>query len=116
MNTEELQRLKALPQVDLQIQHHFGSGVYMRQMHLPASCMAATHAHRFDHLSILAQGRVMVKVGNEKEIYQAPAVIKIQAGEQHTVLALEESIWFCVHATDEKDLERLDKVLIEAAQ
>jgi hypothetical protein len=27
--------------------------------------------------------------------------------------ALEDAVWFCIHATDETDPEKVDKVLIE---
>ena len=40
--------------IDLQIKHHFAAGLYARQMMLPRGHFAVTHAHAYDHLSILA--------------------------------------------------------------
>ncbi len=100
--------------IDLQIQHHFSDGVYARQMKLPAGHFAVTHAHTYDHLSILASGEVTVEIDNVKVIYKAPAVITILAGCNHRIEARQDAVWFCIHATDEKDPVRLDEVLIRS--
>lgn len=98
--------------IDLGISHHFSDGVYARQMMLPKDHFAVTHAHEYDHLSILASGRVTVEIdGNAKE-FAAPACINIAAGKHHRIVALEDSVWFCIHATDETDPGKLDEVLI----
>ena len=98
--------------IDLKIQHHFSDGVYARQMVLPAGHFAVTHAHQYDHLSILASGAVTVEVDGVVCSYRAPAVITILAGQHHRIEAQEDAVWFCIHATDEKDAARLDEVLI----
>lgn len=43
-------------EINLDIHHFFSSGVYVRQMHLPAGHFAQSHRHKFEHVSILAQG------------------------------------------------------------
>ena len=98
--------------IDLGVVHHFSAGVYAKQMHLPSGHYAVTHAHVYDHLSILASGRVLVVVDGVEQEYKAPACINIQAGKHHEVIALADSVWFCVHATDETDPDKVDKVLI----
>jgi hypothetical protein len=110
---ELIDQLKALPQTDCKTVHHFSAGVYARQMELPANNMAVTHAHNYDHLSILAKGKVIVKVEDKETIYEAPACITIKAFLHHSILAITDSIWFCIHATDETDLEKLDHVMIK---
>lgn len=98
--------------IDLKIQHHFSDGLYARQMVLPAGHFAVTHAHQYDHLSILASGAVTVVVDGVECCYRAPAVITILAGQQHYIEAEEDTVWFCIHATDEQDPSSLDEVLI----
>ena len=29
------------------------------------------------------------------------------------IVALEDSVWFCVHATEETDKDKIDQVLVE---
>lgn len=99
-------------EIDLGVVHHFSAGVYAKQMLLPAKHFAVSHAHAYDHLSILAKGRVTVEVQGVKTDYMAPVCITILAGEHHTITAHEDSVWFCIHATDETDPANVDEVLM----
>jgi hypothetical protein len=42
----------------------------------------------------------------------APACIEITKNTLHNIEALEDSVWFCVHATEETNLDLIDEVLI----
>ena len=98
---------------DLGIVHHFSDNVYARQMLIPKGYVALSHAHNYSHLSILASGKVVVKTDDEEREFTAPACIEIKAGVHHAIAALENSAWFCIHATDETDVSKLDEVLIQ---
>lgn len=99
-------------EIDLGVVHHFSDGLYAKEMLLPAKHFAVSHAHAYDHLSILAKGDVTVEVEGLRTEYKAPACINIPAGLHHTITAHEDSVWFCIHATEEKDPEKIDYVLI----
>ena len=49
---------------DLKIQHHFSDGIYAKKMEIPKDHYVVSHKHTYDHLSILASGRVLVEVGD----------------------------------------------------
>ena len=98
--------------IDLGVAHHFSAGLYAKQMHLPAKHFAVSHAHAYDHLSILAKGDVTVEVDGVRTEYKAPACINILAGLHHTITAHQDSVWFCIHATQETDANKIDEVLI----
>jgi len=51
--------------------------------------------------------------GEEVEVVQAPACINVEANKVHSIVSLEDCVWFCIHATEETDAENIDKVLIE---
>ena len=97
---------------DLGIVHYFSDGLYARQITLPKDHFAVTHAHEYDHFTILASGRVTVEIDGNFEEFAAPACINISAGNHHRFVAIEDAVWFCVHATDETDVDKLDEVLI----
>jgi quercetin dioxygenase-like cupin family protein len=97
---------------DPQVKHHFSGGVYAKQMFIPKGYVAATHKHNYSHLSILALGQVIVSTDDSVESYNAPACIEIQAGTHHKIEALQDCVWFCIHATDETDEDAIDAVLI----
>ena len=52
--------------------------------------------------------------GENVEVIEAPACIEIKAGLTHGVKAITDCVWFCIHATDEKDPSRVDELLIGA--
>lgn len=94
------------------IAHHFSDGLYAKEARFPAGVAILKHTHDFSHLSILAKGKVAVMKGDVVEIISAPACIEIKAGLVHGVKAIEDCVWFCIHATDEKDESKVDKVLM----
>jgi quercetin dioxygenase-like cupin family protein len=87
------------------ITHHFSDGLYAKEARFPAGSVILKHTHEFSHLSILAHG-------NDVKIVNAPACLEIKAGLTHGVKAIEDCVWFCIHATDEKDASKVDDVLI----
>lgn len=93
----------------LRTTHHFGAGVYAKETQIKKDEVFTQHAHNYDHLSILAEGCVAVEVDGVTEIYGAPACILIKAGRQHQVTGIMNSTWFCIHATNEKDPDLIDK-------
>lgn len=97
----------------LGIEHHFSDGVYAKEMRIPAHHYVVKHVHDYNHISILAEGSVVVEVGNTVSMYSAPCCVQIPKGTKHTIRALSDAVWYCIHATDEKDPERVDQVLIK---
>jgi quercetin dioxygenase-like cupin family protein len=97
-----------------EIKHHFSDGLYAKQISLPQDHFMVQHKHTYNHISILAEGWVVVKVDEVETEYHAPACINIAAGQSHEVTAVTNSVWFCIHATDETDIEKVDQVLIRS--
>jgi quercetin dioxygenase-like cupin family protein len=93
--------------------HHFSDGLYAKEMHVPKDFLIQKHSHSFSHLSILAKGKIVVIKDNDTLIVEAPACLEIEKEVIHGIRALTDCVWFCIHATDEKDVSKVDKVLIE---
>ena len=93
--------------------HNFSDGLYAKEMTIPKDFFVVQHIHSFCHLSILAKGKVIVRTDNSENTYSAPSCIEIKSGIHHSIQALEDSVWFCIHATDEKDESKVDEVLIK---
>ena len=92
--------------------HHFSTGIYAKQLHLPANHIVTSHAHKYGHLSILASGTVVVDVDGVRKEYTGPACIEIQENAVHRVFAKTNAVWFCVHATEATSADEVDAVLI----
>ena len=95
------------------IHHHFSAGVYAKETRIPAGYVLVQHAHKHDHLSILASGSVELAVDGEKLVVHAPACLTIAAGKHHGIKSITDVVWYCVHATDCTDEDEIDEVLIE---
>ena len=74
-------------------------GIWIKQMHFKeAGWIAQTHAHSFDHQTLLANGRLRVSVGDDVADYSSPSIIVIQKGTPHRLEALEpNTIAYCIH-------------------
>jgi quercetin dioxygenase-like cupin family protein len=97
---------------DPEIVHHFSDGLYAKQLVIPKGFEGIQHIHSYSHLSILAKGRVIVVTDEGKQEYTAPACIEIKSGIHHKIISLEDATWFCIHATEETDANKVDEVLI----
>jgi quercetin dioxygenase-like cupin family protein len=94
------------------IQHHFSAGVYAKETHIPTGYVLVQHAHKHDHLSILASGSVELLVDGVKSVVNAPACLTIAAGKHHGVKSLTDVVWYCIHATECTDVDDVDEILI----
>ena len=113
MIAAQFEELKGRFDIDLQPKHYFGGGTYAKQMTVPKGYSVGKHVHSYDHLSILASGRVLVETDASSDEYASPACLIIKANIFHRITALEDSVWYCIHATEETNPDHVDKVLIE---
>lgn len=100
------------------IHHHFvgqdqAKGVYAKEVHIPAGYHLVSHKHLYDHLSVLVSGRVCLSVGPLHYYFTGPRVLTIEAGKEHSLRALTDAVWLCIHPTDETDASLVDDTLIE---
>jgi hypothetical protein len=98
-----------LPQLELQTDHHFADGMYCRVVHRPAGALIVGKVHKREHFYIVAKGRVQVG----REVFGAGTVIVSQPGTKRAVLALEDSICLTVHRTAKKNLDKIERELVE---
>lgn len=95
-----------------EVMHHFSDGLYAKEIMLKEDTFIMQHKHTYSHLAVLAKGSVLVKVDDNVTEYVAPACINIAKGKHHSIKAMEDSVWYCIHATEETDADHVDQVLI----
>lgn len=81
------------------------ANLFSRQMTFEkAGDMEQGHAHNFDHLTLLAHGKLRVRIHENVTDFEAPAMIYIKADIEHELTALEDgTVAYCIHALREKD-------------
>ena len=79
------------------------SNIWSRQMHFEKSGdIEPGHSHKFDHLTLLTNGKLQVDVDGKKTIFTSPHMIYISKSKMHELTALEDNtIAFCIHALRE---------------
>lgn len=92
------------------------SNLWIRQMHFKkAGDKNEGHIHNFDHLTLLAKGKVKFHVEGQVTEFVAPQVILTVAGKRHYIEAVEDdTVAYCVHAL--RNAESADADIIDASQ
>lgn len=93
----------------LDLEHHFLGGLYAKRIALKRGESFGKHIHDFDHVSIVAKGVARVEMGDEVRVYGEGCHVEIKAGIQHSVFAMTDLVWFCIHVTNETDPEKIDE-------
>ena len=90
------------------------NNVFIKQMVFAlAGQRAVTHAHLYDHQTLLASGSLRIIVDDVRRDYRAPAILLIQAGKHHGMEALEDgTVAYCIHAmTHGETLDEADPIV-----
>jgi hypothetical protein len=109
--TAERLLLQAL-QPECTVYHHFAPGLYIREVHLPAGIVAIGHEQRFAHWNIFLKGKVLIlKDDGTEALLEAPMQFIGQPGRKVGYI-LEDVVWQNVYATNETDVETLERHFI----
>ena len=116
-NREQINRLQAemvkMPQADLKTDHYFSGGMYCRKVFRPAGTLIVGKIHKEDHIFLCASGQIMAWTESGMKTLNAGDIVESKAGTKRVTLALTDAIGITIHKTDEKDLEVIEKQLIE---
>lgn len=99
--------------IDLQTRHFFGGGLAIKRFELPQGHFLIQHKHKYDHMTIIGEGRGTLTVDGEadREVRGGECVF-VAAKKNHKFTAIEDLVIFCVHATSETNETLLDEHLI----
>lgn len=91
------------------------SNVFIKQMHFKkAGDKEQGHAHCFDHVTLLAAGKIRVSALGKDTDFIAPHHIFIKAGVEHELTALvDDTVVHCIHAM--RDGERIEDIVDPAS-
>lgn len=105
-----------LPQVDCPVVHHFGPGIYIREVRVPKGALSLGHVQKKEHLNIMLQGAVaMPSESGGLKILRAPLIFTGQPGRKFGYV-LEDMVWQNVYATDETDIDRLEEMFLDKSE
>jgi hypothetical protein len=84
-------------------------GVYIKTYFVPKGVKLYSKFFPTEHVTILAHGSVLMIDDDQKTRYVAPAHYIFPANRRIGIVTLEDSVWYCIHPTEETDLAVLEK-------
>jgi len=114
------QAMMALPdQIDIasmDVRHHItDSGLYAREMIIPAGTVITGKIKKHEHISVISAGFVTEVTDAGLQRIKAPYTMISKPGTKRVVWAHETTVWTTIHASDETDLDKLEQDLIAAS-
>lgn len=112
---EELIRSRNLHDEPDPADHFFAPGVYCRQLFIPADQFIIGKLHKFGHINIISMGVINVVTEFGVAVYDAtdyPVTFTSEPGTKRVVYAVEDTVWTCIHPTDETDLDAIEDEVI----
>ncbi len=103
---------KHFPKIDIKMEHHFSKGVYAREAVIPAGAIVVGKIHKHENLNIVSKGDISVFTEEGWKRIKAPATFVSPPGVKRLGLAHEDTVWTCIHATEETDLEKIESEMI----
>ncbi len=105
--------MRVMPQVQLETKHYYADGMYARVLFRTAGTLIVGKQHKKQHFYAVITGRVQVVGDVEVKEFGPGTVLVSEPGTKRAVLALEDSICMTVHRTNKKNLNKIEKELIE---
>lgn len=96
--------------------HHFASGVYCREMRLPAGYVLVGKIHKTENMSVLLQGHIRVTTETGTTELHAPQIMVSAPGTKRVGYAITDTIWLSLHAVgNERDLCAIEERFIASS-
>lgn len=93
------------------VKHIQADGVYIKTTFVPKDIKFYTKRTPDDHVAILAHGEILMIESEDKQTrYRAPANYVIPANRRIAFYTLTDCVFYCVHATDETNIDVLDRI------
>lgn len=116
---DEIEQMEAemlqMPQAECPVVHHFGPGIYMREVTLKAGTLAIGHAQKLEHLNIVLTGSVAIIDGHQVKTIKAPLIYVGKPGRK-VGYVLEDTVWLNVYSTNETDIEKLEEMFLDKSE
>lgn len=100
------------PQTECPVAHHFGPGVYIREVTIPSGTLVIGHAHKHSCLNVLVKGKMALLEGGVVRTVEAPMIFTTPPGRKMAYV-IDEVVFQNIHATDETDVHKLEEQLVD---
>lgn len=111
-----LPELRTLPQVECSEKHHFGPGLYIKEVTMPAGSVIIGKPHKVEHMCVMLTGSmILVNEDGSKTELVAPMTFVAKPGRKVAYI-IETVVFQNIYATEETDVEKLENMFVENPQ
>ncbi len=100
-------------QVECNVNHYFGPGVYMREMCAPKGSLILGHRHKGESTNILLKGSIVIISEDKSRTELSAPFIYISPPGRKLGLTLTDVVWVNIVATNETDVGEIEKEFFE---
>lgn len=111
LSLEDKMRERA-DQIHIEPVHYFADGLYAREITIPKGTLLTGKIHLFEHINIISKGDISVLTEEGVKRIKAPATLVSRPGIKRVGFAHEDTVWTTIHACDETDPEKAEKLLV----
>ena len=94
------------------LKHTFADGYYIREVNMPAGQIIITKIHKEEHPFFLMEGECSILTEHGPKKIKAPYYDITKAGTKRIIYIHSDSKWVTVHATDLKDIDKIEEKVI----
>lgn len=100
-------------QTDCPVVHHFGPGIYIRELRMKAGIFAIGHRQRQQHMNVLLKGRVLMLQSDGTTVEVAAPMTFVGQPGRKMGYVLEDVVWQNIYATDITDVPTLETMFLD---
>nr|WP_198983068.1 hypothetical protein [Herbaspirillum sp. ASV7] len=101
------QEMNHMPQADIPVWNHWAPGVYARTILIPAGVMLTGAVHKTEHLCIISGDHEFTTDEGMQRITHPHHIMLSKPGAKRAGYSHADTYFTTVHATDERDLDKL---------
>ena len=98
-------KLELLPQIEMQYNHSFIDGVYLRTLYAPKGALMTSYIYRKPHHCIISSGVVSYRSEVMGGKITGPCIFTAGAGSKRVVYCHTDMVWTTVIKTDATNVE-----------
>ena len=99
-------------QIDCPVSHHFGPGIYIREVFMPAGAYIMGHAHKCENMNVMIKGKMAVVVDGIASVIEGPCIFTGGPGRKFAYI-IEDTIFQNVYATNETDVDVIESMFVD---
>lgn len=99
--------------IELQTNHRFHGGMYLREVFRPADCLIVGKVHKKEHFYLVLSGTVVVTTDDGVMEITAPYILESKPGTKRAVYAKTDALCVTIHCVNSNSVEEVEQELVE---